>query len=250
MATTANPTMRENTHHHADEGLRRVKETTQQTTSNVTETAQGTIRNVERTAYATKNVFQRTTDPNNPPHSVAAQRIVFMKGVFDVFLSLSLIFFPSFVFDGYVPTIVSGLTTLPKFHWEADSQTAFALSSLIMGCGIAGISAGESTSDNAYKVIAALNGAFAGMSLLGCILFPHKFGSSFLFLAGLQDVFWSSMIMRAGNYGLMDTFGLSVKAIQHEFKRLDQKDERVGNRTSQGLHHTDLGEVKDSRHIN
>ena len=34
-----------------------------------------------------------------------------------------------------------------------DSTALYALASLIMGCGFAGISAGESTSDDAYKVV-------------------------------------------------------------------------------------------------
>ncbi|KAJ2931900.1 hypothetical protein H1R20_g5197, partial [Candolleomyces eurysporus] len=89
-----------------------------------------------------------------------------------------------------------------------------------MGCGWAGISAGESTSDDAYKVVATLNGIFALMSLIGCVLHPHMYGSSFLFLAGLQDVFWFYAIVSAGNYDVLETIGISPKRIRKEADKL------------------------------
>lgn len=113
-----------------------------------------------------------------------------------------------------------------------------------MGCGFAGIVAGESTSDDAYKVVgtshlpsvlhtiisilffplvAALNGIFALMALIGSVLHPTKFGSSFLFLASLQDVFWFFAIVRAGNFGVLETIGISLERAKKEADRMAGK---------------------------
>ncbi|KAJ3519717.1 hypothetical protein NMY22_g13074 [Coprinellus aureogranulatus] len=174
------------------------------------------MEKTKRAAVATQNVVQSTFDPTYNPHSVAAQKIVLAKGFFDVFLSLSLIFFPSLLYDGPIPKALSFVTGLSKASWEADTNAAFALSSLIMGCGFAGIVAGESTSDDAYKVVAALNGIFALMALTGSILHPHKFGSSFLFIAGLQDVFWFTAIVKAGGFDVLETLGVPWKRVKKE----------------------------------
>lgn len=174
------------------------------------------VESVSRVSNSTAKVVENHLDPRTGPHSAAAQKIVLAKGIFDVFLSLSLIFFPSLLYDGPIPKALSFVTGLSKANWDRDTSSAFALSSLIMGCGFAGIVAGESTSDDAYKVVAALNGVFAVMSLIGSVLHPHKFGSSFLFLAALQDVFWFTAIVRAGNYEVLDTLGLSFAKVKKE----------------------------------
>lgn len=72
------------------------------------------VENTKRTAAATQKVVQSTFDPTYKPHSVAAQKIVLAKGFFDVFLSLSLIFFPSLLYDGPIPKAISSLTGLVR----------------------------------------------------------------------------------------------------------------------------------------
>lgn len=114
-------------------------------------------------------------------------------------------------------------TPQTKQDWESDTSSAYALASLIMGCGMAGIVAAESTSDAAYKTVAALNGVFATMGIIGSILHPHSYGSSFLFLASLQDVFWFLAITTAGGYPILETLGLSVKRIKEEADQLAGK---------------------------
>ncbi|TFK34356.1 hypothetical protein BDQ12DRAFT_763620 [Crucibulum laeve] len=145
------------------------------------------------------------------PQTEKARRIVMAKGIFDVFLSLSLIFFPSLLYDGPVPATISQVTGLPKPSWEADPGAAYGLASLIMGAAFCGITAGQSWSPDAHKALATLNGVFALTGLIGCILSPQKFGSSFLLLASAQDVFWFSAIVKAGGYGVLDTLGLAGK---------------------------------------
>ncbi|KAJ3508723.1 hypothetical protein NMY22_g16522 [Coprinellus aureogranulatus] len=200
------------------------------------------VEKTKRAAVATQNVVQSTFDPTYKPHSVAAQKIVLAKGFFDVFLSLSLIFFPSLLYDGPIPKALSFVTGLSKASWEADTNAAFALSSLIMGCGFAGIVAGESTSDDAYKVVAALNGIFALMALTGSILHPHKFGSSFLFIAGLQDVFWFTAIVKAGGFDVLETLGIPWKRVKKEADNMAGKAakslyRRVGKPTTHKVSH-------------
>jgi hypothetical protein len=86
------------------------------------------------------------------------------------------------------------------------------------------------------RVTATLNGVFAATGLLGCIFSPHTFGSSFLLLACLQDVFWFTAITKAGNYGVLDTLGLSTRSIQKEHEKLLQRDrQQVSTQDSQGL---------------
>jgi len=181
------------------------------------------VRTAKLTVEAAKNVVAARADPQHGPHSAKAQRIVMMKGVFDIFLSLSLILFPGLLYDGPIPRFISKITPLTQPSWLIDAPSAFALSALIMGAGVAGICAAESTSDDAYKAIATLNGVFAAMSLAGCALAPRTFGSSFLLLAGLQDVFWFYAIVEAGNYGVLDTLGMSAAAIKRERDRLLRK---------------------------
>ncbi|TEB25404.1 hypothetical protein FA13DRAFT_1637444 [Coprinellus micaceus] len=184
---------------------------------------QNPVEKTKRAAAATQNVTQSTFDPTYKPHSVTAQKIVLAKGFFDVFLSLSLVFFPSLLYDGPVPKALSYVTPLSQANWDQDTSSAYALGSLIMGCGFAGIVAGESTSDDAYKVVAALNGIFALMGLIGSVLHPTKFGSSFLFLASLQDVFWFFAIVRAGNFGVLETIGLSLERAKKEADKMEGK---------------------------
>ena len=80
-------------------------------------------------------------------------------------------------------------------------------------------------------LIATLNGVFAATGLLGCMFSPHTFGSSFLLLACLQDVFWFTAITRAGNYGVLDTLGLSPRSIQKENQKLLERDRQQVSRT-------------------
>ncbi|TFK18339.1 hypothetical protein FA15DRAFT_261543 [Coprinopsis marcescibilis] len=182
------------------------------------------LKKVEQTSTAAHNILNRRFDPHRGPHSAKAQKIVFIKGIFDVFLSLSPLFFPSLLYDGPLSKVVSMITTLRQPSWEGDTSSVYALSALIMGAGFAGICAAESTHDDAYKVIATLNGVFAVMCLLGCILDPHKYGSTFLLLAGLQDVAWFWAIVEAGGYGVLDTLGLSFRSIRREVDRIARKD--------------------------
>ena len=43
-----------------------------------------------------------------------------------------------------------------------------------------------------------------------CFLSPRRYGSTFLLLASLQDVFWYAAIVRAGGFGFADCLGLST----------------------------------------
>ncbi|KAF8155413.1 hypothetical protein B0H34DRAFT_798603 [Crassisporium funariophilum] len=163
---------------------------------------------------------------SNSP-TTRARKITFAKGVFDVFLALSLMFFPSLLYDGPITYMISKVTGLATPNWDKDPSAAFGLGSLIMGCALAGIKAGQTDSEEAHKTVAALNGGFALTGLLVTLFAPHRYRSSFLLLASLQDVFWSSAIMRAGGYGFADTMGLTSPSITH-------LEERVGRQVRQG----------------
>ncbi|EAU87336.2 hypothetical protein CC1G_02095 [Coprinopsis cinerea okayama7 len=204
----------------------------QKVASNINDPVHNPIRTTQRTLEASRNIFAQRTDPSRSGsgHSSKAQRIVFIKGVFDLFLAASLVWMPGLLYDGPISGFVSAVTTLPKPNWEMDTGNAYGLASLILGAGMAGICAAESTSDDAYKVIATLNGVFAAAGLLGCIFSPHKFGSSFLLLAALQDVFWFFTIVNAGGYGVLETLGLSAKAVVNEEERLAKRDERAARK--------------------
>lgn len=91
---------------------------------------QNPVEKTKRAAAATQNVIQSTFDPTYKPHSVTAQKIVLAKGFFDVFLSLSLVFFPSLLYDGpvpkalsYVTPLVSGVGMLDKHGWLTPSNS-------------------------------------------------------------------------------------------------------------------------------
>jgi hypothetical protein len=214
--------------------IKKVSQVAQQVGDNLNDPLNNPVRVAQRTAEATRNVVSSRT--NGRSHSVEAQKLVMVKGIFDVFLSLSLVFFPSLLYDGPLTKAVSAVTTLPTPSWELDTGSAYGLASLIMGAGVAGICAGESASDDAYKIIATLNGVFAATGLLGCIFSPHKFGSSFLLVACLQDVFWFTAITKAGNYGVLDTLGLSTRSIQKEHEKLLQRDrQQVSKQDMRGL---------------
>ena len=140
-----------------------------------------------------------------------------------------------------------------------------------MGCGFAGISAGESTSDDAYKVVgtsyfhlnsvvpgsdrlrrlAALNGVFAFMALLGCLLRPHAYGSSFLLIAGLQDVAWFYAITRAGGYPILDTIGLNTSKVKAEADKLAGKAARrdAAEGTQGAVEGTDRGVESEGQRV-
>ncbi|KAF9038030.1 hypothetical protein BJ165DRAFT_1531925 [Panaeolus papilionaceus] len=200
----------------------------------LTDRVDNPLRSTEQTVEATKNVISDHSSQRGGPHSRKAQKVVFAKGLFDVGLSLSLLFFPSLLYDGLLATVVSKLTALPLLDSHQDPQSAFALAALIMGAGIAGIAAAESSSDDAFKVIATLNGVFAGISLMGCLLSPYNFGSSFLLLAGLQDVFWFFSIISAGKYDPLETLGISWKAVAREKQVIRRRDEAIGEKKTGG----------------
>lgn len=151
-----------------------------------------------------------------------ARYIVLLKGIFDVFFALGIIFLPIAAYDGPVPAFVSKITGLQYIYHDADPGGAYAIASLIMGCGVAALSAGMSHQDDAYKTIATLNGVFAYTALLGCIFSPKKFGSSTLLLAAIQDVAWFFLIINAGGYTIGETIGL-----KHAVERLSKKKEEV-----------------------
>jgi hypothetical protein len=152
--------------------IKKVSEVAQQVGDNFKDPLNNPVRVAQRTAEATRNVVSSRTDGRS--HSVEAQKLVMAKGIFDVFLSLSLVFFPSLLYDGPLTKAISAVTTLvcacvseignsadrmdsmqPTPSWELDTGSAYGLASLIMGAGVAGICAGESTSDDAYKIIGA-----------------------------------------------------------------------------------------------
>ena len=61
------------------------------------------------------------------------------------------------------------------------------------------------------------------------------YGSSFLFLAGLQDVFWFYAIISAGKYEVLETIGLSLKKIRKEADKLaGQAAERYASNGAEG----------------
>ncbi|KAF8995045.1 hypothetical protein BDQ17DRAFT_1330798 [Cyathus striatus] len=182
-------------------------------------------------------------------HSESARKIVLVKGLFDVFLSLSLIFAPALLYDGPIPLIISRKTGLPTPNWAANPDAAYGLAALCMGAAFAGIKAGRSYSNEAYQTVATLNGVFALTGLIGCYALPRKFGSSFLLLASLQDVFWFSAILLVGNFGLMDTLiGQSVPILENAkaqaMQGLQWSQERAGRAKEKGADAVQWGQEK------
>ncbi|PPQ91846.1 hypothetical protein CVT25_000782 [Psilocybe cyanescens] len=155
-------------------------------------------------------------------HSTAARKLVLTKGALDIFVSLSLILFPSFFMDGPLTSAVYNLTGIPAASWAQDHSGTATLSALVMGCGFAGITAGQSESDDGYRVVAALNGAFALTGFLICLLSPHKYGSVFLLFMSIQDIVWYALIVHFGSFGPMDSLGLSTRGLYVLEERLSR----------------------------
>jgi len=70
------------------------------------------VDKAQRATEATKNVMSKAFDPSRGPHSAQAQKLVLAKGLFDVFLSLSLIFAPGLFWDGILTKAISYATGL------------------------------------------------------------------------------------------------------------------------------------------
>ncbi|PPR00379.1 hypothetical protein CVT24_004441 [Panaeolus cyanescens] len=206
--------------------LQKTKDFAQHVDEKLSDPVGNPIRSAQRTVEATKKVIGQQSSQMGGPNSRKAQRVVFAKGVFDVVLSLSLVFVPWLLYDGWISRMVSKATMLPLADSRSEPHSAFALASLIMGAGVAGIAAAESSSDDAFKVMATLNGVFAFIALSGCLLSPQTFGSSFLLLAGLQDVVWFASIVKAGRYDPLETLGLSWKAVSREEGAMKRREER------------------------
>ncbi|KAJ3572698.1 hypothetical protein NP233_g2909 [Leucocoprinus birnbaumii] len=147
-----------------------------------------------------------------------ARYVVLLKGASNIFMALGIMFLPIAVYDGPIPAFVSKMTGLQFIYRDADPGGTFALAALIMAAGVAALSAGMSHYEDAYKVIATMNAAFAYIGLLACIFSPKKFGSSVLLLGALQDVVWFLMIINAGGYTMSETFGM-----QHAYERMKRK---------------------------
>ncbi|KAF8972044.1 hypothetical protein BDZ97DRAFT_2054202 [Flammula alnicola] len=168
-------------------------------------------------------------------HSTAARKIVLANGVFNVLLALSIMFFPILFYDGPLASTISKVTGLHTPSWSKDPTSAYGVAALIMGCAFSGLTAGQSKSNDAYRTVAALNGAFAFTGFIVCFFSAHKFGSSFLLLASLQDVVWYASIVHAGGFGFMDSLGLSTRGLYaleeclaHDItKREDQGSEEI-----------------------
>lgn len=70
--------------------------------------------------------------------------------------------------------------------------------------------------------LAAFNGAFALTGLLTCFFSPYHYGSTFLLLTSLQDVFWYTAIVRAGGFGFADCLGVSTRGLYVIEERLSR----------------------------
>ncbi|KAH9478948.1 hypothetical protein JR316_0009411 [Psilocybe cubensis] len=155
----------------------------------------------------------RDEDGHHHHYSVPARKLVFTKGILDILVSLFLLFFPSFFLDGPLTSAVYNLTGIPAASWGQDHAGVASLSALVMGCGFAGITAGQTASDDGYRVVAALNGAFAIAGFIICLLSPHKYGSVFLLFMSIQDIIWYAAIVHAGSFGPLDSLGLSSRGL-------------------------------------
>lgn len=119
----------------------------------------------------------------------------------------------------------------PAVSWAQDPAGLASFAALVMGRGFAGITAGISESDDAYRTVgmlyrlpfiqiyliapslAALNGSFALTGFLICLVSPYKYGSSFLLLVSAQDILWFAALVHYGDFGCMDCLGLSTRGL-------------------------------------
>ncbi|KAF9443414.1 hypothetical protein P691DRAFT_797420 [Macrolepiota fuliginosa MF-IS2] len=153
-----------------------------------------------------------TQERNNTNQSDRARYVVLAKGMLDGMVALSIMFFPAVIYDGPVAAVISKFTGLQFIYRDADPGGAYAIASLVMGCAFAAISAGMSKHEDAYKVIATMNGVFAYCALLGCWFSPKRYGSSVLLLAAVQSAFWFFLIAAVGGYTMIDTLGWRTAA--------------------------------------
>ena len=121
------------------------------------------------------NPYARALDAAVLQHSSHARKVVFVKGVFDIFLAISVMFFPTFAYSGPVGALVAKMTGLVSTpismssdlnewltqrrlmqrspDWAAEADSAFAIASLIMGAGVAAFTACQSEANCAYRTI-------------------------------------------------------------------------------------------------
>ncbi|KAF5309137.1 hypothetical protein D9619_012803 [Psilocybe cf. subviscida] len=185
---------------------------------------------------ANLNPYARVLDAAMQRHSGHARKVVFVKGIFDILLAISVMFFPTFAYNGPVGSTAAKLTGLRNPDWAAEADSAFAIASLIMGAGVAAFTACQSESNCAYRTIAAFNGAFALTGLMTCFFSPHHYGSTFLLLASLQDVFWYTAIVRAGGFGFADCLGVSTRGLYVIEERLSRNAMKAARGVKEELH--------------
>jgi len=176
------------------------------------------------------NIFP---DVNHRPRfSHQARRAVLAKGIFDVLFSLTVLFLPSLSYTEILPKMISKITGLQFVPWQQHPT----LGALIMGCAFSAFTAGQTESDDAFRVVAALNGAFAITGLLICT-FMRSYANSFLLIASLQDILWFLVIQRAGGYGVLDCLGLSQRGMYILEEKLSREVRQQKARLAEKIEH-------------
>ncbi|KAF4613301.1 hypothetical protein D9613_011201 [Agrocybe pediades] len=146
-------------------------------------------------------------------HSTSARQLVFANGIINFLFGLSVMFMPQIFHDGKVARFISRVSGLASPIWETNPSSAFDVAILMMGFAFAAVTAGQSDSNDAYRSVAALNGASGIAGLLTCILSPHTYGSTFLLFTSVQNLLWYALIVHVGEFGHMDCLGLSTRGL-------------------------------------